>query len=118
MFFISTTFITLFKLYSLKLFLLFFICTTFITLFKLYYPKSSILANNSTPLNNISQDEVIQLFIEWKKEYRRVYKDNEEMAKKFVTFEEFEETYIGGLEVSSEDDIELNDLPHTVPPSS
>ncbi|OIW13077.1 hypothetical protein TanjilG_24424 [Lupinus angustifolius] len=149
-FFISTAFITLFKLYSLKLFLLiFFICTTFITLFKLYYPKSTVLANNRTPFNNISQDEVIQLFIEWKKEQGRVYKDNEEMAKKFVTFvsnfnaciehnanrespsgwtkclnlfadfsqEEFAEIYLGGLDSDSDDDIELNDLPHIVPPS-
>ncbi|KAE9621271.1 hypothetical protein Lal_00023682 [Lupinus albus] len=72
--------------YTPKLFLIFFIITTFITLFMLYYPNSSQKVHIKHLDKHLSEDEVIQLFKDWKKEYGRVYKDNEEMAKKFVIF--------------------------------
>ncbi|KAJ1393967.1 Peptidase C1A, papain C-terminal [Sesbania bispinosa] len=74
-----------------KLFLLFFICTTiFILIFGrssrsgIPTEYSSILGSNFDQLP--SQDEAIKLFQVWKREHGRVYKDLEEMAKKFEIF--------------------------------
>ncbi|KAJ1402156.1 Peptidase C1A, papain C-terminal [Sesbania bispinosa] len=74
--------------HTLKLFLLFFICTTisFCLSSSSGIPTeySSILGPNLDQLP--SQDEAMKLFQVWKREHGRVYKDLEEMAKKFEIF--------------------------------
>ncbi|CAJ2658861.1 unnamed protein product [Trifolium pratense] len=70
-----------------KLFLLFTIFTTFLY-FSLSYDTptkySSILGPNLDKLP--TQDKAIELFQQWMKDHGRVYKDLEEMSKKFDNF--------------------------------
>jgi hypothetical protein len=73
--------------HTLNLFLLFIIFTTFLCLSSSYDtpPKySSILGPNLDKLP--TQDKAIELFQQWMKDHGRVYKDLEEMAKKFDIF--------------------------------
>jgi C1A family cysteine protease len=70
-----------------KLFLLFTIFTTFLYVSSSYdTPKiySSILGPKLDKLP--TQDKAIELFQQWKKDHGRVYKDLEEMSKKFDIF--------------------------------
>ena len=69
-----------------KLFLLFFICTTFICLSSSssFPTQYSIMGPNLDRLP--SPDQAIQLFQQWVREYGRLYRNLDELVKKFEIF--------------------------------